>query len=125
MSKNSRVKPVKKPAKTDMNTVLSASDRLKKEQAAKYLARVPEEFVFWSHDGGIFRDLKDLKDALMTMSEENFFYHANTEKNDFCCWIRDVMGDDELAKNLEKASGKEQAGGIVAERYVFLCKQAE
>jgi hypothetical protein len=125
MSKNNRGEPGKKPAKTGINTALEESGRPGKEQAAKYLARVPAEFVFWSHDGSIYRDLKDLEEAFELMSEDTYFYHANTNKNDFSCWIRDIMGDDELAKNLEKASNKGQAAAIVAERYAFLCKFIE
>ena len=35
-----------------------------KEQADKVLAEVPEEYVFWCHDGRIFRDMKDLAEGL-------------------------------------------------------------
>jgi|WetSurMetagenome_2_1015567.scaffolds.fasta_scaffold533771_1 hypothetical protein len=123
MPKSHKVELTKKPAKNITSDVLSTSAKPKKQQAAKFLARVPEEFIFWSHDGCVFRDLKDLNEALASMSEENFCYHSNAAKNDFSCWIRDIIGDEELAKSLKTASGKEQAAGIVAERYTFLSIQ--
>jgi hypothetical protein len=92
----------------------------KTEEERKYLARVPEEFVFWNNDGSIFRDINELKEGLARMSDQTYAYHANAEKNDFTKWVRNIIGDEKLAKDLESATNREQAARIVDERYASL-----
>ena len=94
-----------------------------KEQAEKFLAKVPEEYVFWCYDGRIFRDMKELAEGLVTMSDEVFAYHANPEKNDFSNWVRDVIKDEKLANDLALATSKVQAAGYVATRLTYLIVQ--
>ena len=93
-----------------------------KQEAQKFLAKVPEENVFWCHDGRILRDMRDLGEALAGMSEETFTYHANTDKRDFSNWVRDVIGDTVLAKELENMMDRNQATSIVTERIAILTK---
>ena len=66
-------------------------------EAMQFLVDVPAEYVFWCEDGRVLRNLKDLADALATMSDETFAHHANTEKNDFSRWVRDIIKDEWLA----------------------------
>ncbi len=93
---------------------------MSKEQAVKLLSKVPEEHAFWCHDGSIFRDIKELAEGLVTMSDEVFAYHANPEKNDFSNWVRDVIKDEKLARDLMNSSDREQAAKRVAERVDYL-----
>lgn len=51
-----------------------------KEQAQKFLSKVPEEYVFRCQDGRVLRDMKELAEALTTMTDETFAYHSNIEK---------------------------------------------
>jgi hypothetical protein len=88
----------------------------------KYLEKVPETLVFWCHDGQIFSDLEQLLDGFDRMSEEIFMYHANEDKNDFSCWILDVIGDDTLAKDIIKAKSKTEAKKITQQRYADLTR---
>jgi len=39
-----------------------------KEQAEKFLSKVPEEYVFRCQDGQILRDIKELAEALTTLT---------------------------------------------------------
>ena len=87
-------------------------------RAEKFLARVPQDKVFWSNDGRVLRDMKDLVDALANISDQTFAYHANAIKNDFSNWVRSILEDDKLVSDLEQASNREQAAGIVEERVV-------
>ena len=91
-----------------------------KEQAQKFLSKVPEEHAFWCHDGNMFRDMKGLAEGLVTMSDEVFAYHANPEKSDFSNWVRNVLEDEMLANNLATTSIKAQAAWFVATRLAFL-----
>jgi len=93
-----------------------------KYDAQKFLSKVPEERVFWCHDGRMLRDVKELGEALATMTDETFAYHSNSEKKDFSNWVRDVVGDEKLAKDLENARDRIQAARIVVSRIDILTK---
>ena len=94
-----------------------------KKEATKFLAEVPPEYVFWCHDGRTLRDMKELGKALSTMTEETFAYHVNMEKNDFSNWVRDVIGDEKLASNLQRARNRVQAANQVTSRISVLAKR--
>lgn len=91
----------------------------KKEQAEKLLYKVPEEYVFWCHDGTVFRDLKDLANGLIAMSDETYAYHVTPEINDFSNWVRDVIKDEKLANDLALTSNKVQAAEYVKARMTY------
>ena len=91
-----------------------------KLDAAKLLATVPEEHVFWCRDGHVFRDMSELGESLVSMSDETFAFHVNTEKNDFANWVRDIIGDEKLTRELTKSQNRTQAAQKVAERVDFL-----
>jgi hypothetical protein len=112
-------------AKTSKNTSKKTdASRITKSQARKFLARVPEQSLFWCNDGNILRDLRELGGALAVMSDQTFTYHSNDEKKDFSNWIRDVIGDKNLAQTLESATSREQAARIVEERCSLLVGKA-
>jgi hypothetical protein len=87
-----------------------------KKQPGKPLVKVPAEYVFWCHDGSVFSDLNELAEGLEAMSDEIFAYHSNFEKHDFSNWIRDVVRDEELADDLERAASRLQAAACVIAR---------
>ena len=91
-----------------------------KQQAQKFLAKVPEEYVFWCCDGRILRDMQELADSLSNMSDETFAYHCNSERKDFSNWVRDIIGDQKLAQDLEQALSQVQAAECVAARLALL-----
>ena len=106
-------KKVKSQAKPKRQTI-------PKEQSQKYLAKVPDEYIFWCYGGTTFRDLKEMAEGLVTMSDDVFAYHVNSEKNDFYNWVRDVIEDIELANALLRAAGRLQAAECVAKRINLL-----
>jgi len=85
-------------------------------QNGKLLEKVPAEYVFWCHDGSVYTDVNELAAGLMNMSDDTFAYHSNAEKHDFSNWVRDVIGDEELANNLERAASRLQAAEYIAAR---------
>jgi len=93
------------------------------QEAKRLLADVSEEYVFWCHDGRILRSMKELGDALTTMTDETYTFHANIEKNDFANWVRDVIKDERLAKDLQKAPNQAQAAKLVASKMSILSKR--
>ena len=94
-----------------------------KEQAQKLLAKVPDEYMFRCQDGRILKDMKELEEALATMTDETYAFHANAEKNDFTNWVRDVIGDEKLAKDLGKATNRAQATKQATIRVATLTKR--
>lgn len=96
-----------------------------KLDAGKFLGNVPDEYVFRCHDGGIFRNMRELRDGLEAISDETFGFHANAEKNDFANWVRDVVKDEKLARDLIKAPSRLQAAKSVATRVSSLSAKVE
>lgn len=94
--------------------------KMRRSEAEALLAKVPDEFVFYCNDGRVLRDVKELGEALATMSDETYAYHSNEIKKDFGNWVRDIIKDEELAKELEKALTRAEAARAVAGRVAFL-----
>ncbi len=94
-----------------------------KQEAERLLSNVPEEYVFRCCDGRILRSMQELGDVLNTMSDDTYIFHANTEKNDFTSWVRDIIQDEKLAKDLQKAPNQVQAAKHVASRVAILSKR--
>lgn len=94
--------------------------RISKEEANRRLGDVPDEKRFWCNDGRFVKSLGELEKALKDMSDETFHYHSGEERSDFSNWVRDVIGDDKLARDLGKARSRTQAEQAVAGRIAFL-----
>ncbi|MFH1382293.1 MAG: hypothetical protein ABIH70_05305 [Chloroflexota bacterium] len=94
-----------------------------KQDAKKYLGTVPQEVTFWCIDGRIFKNIQELGEGLVTMSDETFAGHCNQEKCDFSNWVRDVIGDQKLARDLAKVKSKVEAAKAVSDRIATLNKR--
>jgi len=90
------------------------------KDAERMLGNVPEERVFWCCDGRVFRNMRELAEAFDSMSYDTFAHHANQDRCDFGDWVRDVIGDGKLARDLAKSQAPTQAGQRVLERVEFL-----
>ena len=93
---------------------------IKRSDAEKFLAKVPEQNVFWVNDGRVLGDMRELAEALANMSDETFAYHCNEVRKDFSNWLRDIIKDEALAKELEKPLTRTEAAKTVAERVALL-----
>jgi hypothetical protein len=94
--------------------------RISKEEAKRRLGDVPDDKRFWCHDGRSIKNLGELRKALIDMSDETFHYHSGRETNDFSRWIREVVGDEQLANDLGNTKSRLQASQVVAERISLL-----
>lgn len=99
--------------------------RIQKLDAGKLLGDVPAEYVFYCHDGSIFRNMRDLREGLEAVSDDTFAFHVNAGKNDLGNWVRDVIKDEKLARDLSKATGKLEAAKSVAARVSSLSARLE
>jgi hypothetical protein len=94
--------------------------RISREEARRRLADVPDGKRFWCNDGKIIKSLRELGISLKDMSDGTYHYHRGEGKNDFSKWVREVVGDTELAEELGRAESPEQASRAVAKRISFL-----
>jgi hypothetical protein len=94
--------------------------KITKQEAERRLGDVPDDKRFWCRDGKDIRNLRELRKALIDMSDDTFYYHSGEERKDFSNWVRDVIGDDKLARDLSKAKSHMQACQVVTERISFL-----
>ncbi len=94
--------------------------KILKKDAKKMMARVPKEYVFRCSDGRNLKNMQELETALNTMAAETFSYHSNGDKSDFSNWVREIIQDQKLARDLSKADSQSQAAKSVKSRLTFL-----
>jgi hypothetical protein len=104
------------------------SDRMTECQnlnARKLLADVPDEYVFRCHDGAVFRNMRDLRDGLVAITDDTFLFHANADRNDFGNWVSDIINDQKLTRELWKVGSRMEAAKAVATRVSLLSGKVE
>jgi hypothetical protein len=121
MAKTSKANSKKATEASGMAKLSSAKPAVQ-AQSEKYTCKVPECNVFWCHDGQVFHDMLDLVSGFDVMSDETFWYHANDQKNDFVCWIVDVIGDVDLGEQLKKVKNRQKAKEVTKQRYYDLTR---
>ena len=88
-----------------------------KKQMKKALVIASGEQCFWVNNGPVLTNLKELRDALGVISDEQFSYHVSKERNDFAEWVESVLADGECAKALRRT--RTRKGAVrVAEVYL-------
>jgi hypothetical protein len=95
-------------------------DGISKQEALKFLSDVPGEYIFRCCDDRTINNLKQLEDALVTMSDDTYLYHANSENNDFSNWVQDIIGDRKLSNDLRNAKNRSKALAFIKRRVRFL-----
>jgi hypothetical protein len=89
---------------------------------AKLLREIEGNERFFANDGSVIDGLRGLPTALAEMSDDTFMSHANEEKNDFSNWVRDVCGDEKLARDLSTVKTKANAAKKAIARVAMLSK---
>ncbi len=92
------------------------SRKVTREKAIKFLSNVKDGEEFYCCDGSVYRNLRDLANALKTMSNATFAYHVNATKNDFANWIALCIGDTHLAGKISSIKDKNLMRKIILER---------
>lgn len=91
----------------DDKSLLNFDDKESKSVVfPNYKQNVKEEHKFYVHDGKELRNLLELGLAIRHMRDETFAHHVNESKNDFATWIKDCMGETQLANELMKYKTK-------------------
>jgi alpha-amylase len=91
----------------------------KNRMAAKILRALPPEtaFGFNSHSGFIGHtaySLDQFCELLSIVPADSIQYHL--EREDFTCWIREVLGDNELAESIRNCTERQELTNLVCER---------
>jgi hypothetical protein len=84
--------------------------------AKSIMTKVPQNLSFWLCTNENLRSLSDVSDALEKASDEVFRYHVNRDKNDFELWIRDVVRDKDLAREIARVKTRETLIRKISER---------
>ena len=93
---------------------------MRKRITKSVLNDVSDEHAFWCCDGVIIKNLEGLHNALRNMSNETFHHHINHDKNDFSTWVKEVVGDNSLARQLKKAATRSSMEAKVLQRIDWL-----
>ena len=93
---------------------------MRKRITKSMLNDVPDEHAFWCCDGVIIKNLEGLYNALKNMSRETFHHHVAGNKNDFSEWIKNVVGDVTLARQLQKVATRASMEAKVLQRIEWL-----
>src|SRR3989338_8213746 len=80
------------------------------------LSRVPFQVSFWLCTNENLRSLADVSEALQKATDDVFRYHVNRDKNDFEAWIREVIKDKDLAREIARVKTKETLVRKISER---------
>lgn len=80
------------------------------------LARVPINVSFWLCTNENLRSLPELFTSLQKADDEVFRYHVNRDKNDFEVWIRDVLKDKDLAREIARVKTRDTLIRKISER---------
>jgi hypothetical protein len=99
--------------------------RITKTVAENRLGNVPQGKEFWCRDGQVLKSLPQLGVALKQMDEETFRHHSSESRNDFSNWVRDVIGDEKLSRDLLKSATQAQAAKSIEYRIAWLKSKIE
>jgi len=99
--------------------------KIKPAEARHILRKVPTGISFWLCTNEQLRSLNELWKALEGTEDDVFRYHVNRDKNDFEAWIREVIKDKELAREIARIKTKATLIRKINERVEDLKKIAK
>ena len=94
--------------------------RITQSVVMQRLGDVAEDKQFWCQNGQVFKNLHDMEMAFGKMGDDTFHYHASEIRSDFSNWVRDVIGDEKLARDIQNSTTRAQAGKAIASRIAWL-----
>ena len=92
------------------------------EDARRILEKVSASDAFWLCTNHNLRSLTELVETLEGVNDDVFRYHVARDKNDFEVWIREVVLDKELAREIARVKTKETLIRKINERVSYLRK---
>lgn len=83
------------------------SKKITLTRAKNLLKVVPQKESFWLCTNQNLRSLNTLAKALDEVSDDVFRYHVNKYKNDFSTWVRDMISDNDFAREISRIKTKD------------------
>ncbi|MBN2111880.1 hypothetical protein JW707_02145 [Candidatus Woesearchaeota archaeon] len=125
VTKASKKKVLKKKAvaKPSPKAAAKPKQEVYVKVSTKLLGEAPKEYEFYLKDGRRLKNLFELVDALEDMQDDLFKEHVNEMKNDFSNWIKDVFGEVNVAKEIEKISDRIETQKALLKRLIEAAKQ--
>lgn len=90
------------------------------QEARQFLQGVDPSVAFYINGGGLVNSLEELAAALVSMEDQTYKFHANSDKNDFANWIKEIVKDQNLAKEMLRARNRTSAARKVSSRIQLL-----
>ncbi|MCF7861491.1 chemotaxis protein CheW [Candidatus Woesearchaeota archaeon] len=84
------------------------------------LKDVDPNFHFRTHDGKQIKNVHELLQYINGLDEEAFKVYVNEEKNDFYMWIKNSVGDEELACNIKDIKNKNDISTSLVRRLLSI-----
>ena len=91
----------------------------------KELKEAPEGKYFYVHNGMTLRNLDELAVSLELMDGKIFEYHVNNDKNDFSNWVKEVIKEEDLAKELFDIKSKTASAERIKKYITRVSKKEE
>jgi len=118
-AQESAKEPEEKPsAPPDHEGILAPPDRISSDISSEdYFVKIVEPEKVLSLDNGmIVMSMENLYDEINAMSPDEFGHYVDQDKNTFALWIKDAVGDGELASKMIKVKDKEKAMKLLEAR---------
>ena len=109
LRKKEKTKETQAPPETVTQAEPEFLKEIDTEQQQKTTAE--PELSLWLNDGRIIRSIPELRQALKTTTNKTYTQHH--EKNDISDWVRDIIGNAQLAAELTTAKNKKEALKII------------
>ena len=77
------------------------------EKDAQSLRTLPDDEAFWLCNNQTVHSLHELAEMLPELDDTTFRYHIQRDRNDFEDWIKNVIGDRELAREIARVKTKQ------------------
>ena len=61
------------------------------------------QHYFYLNNGKKLKNIAELMESLKDMDQDLFSFHVNEQRNDFASWVRDVFGEKELARRINRS----------------------
>lgn len=88
-----------------------------------YLKEVDSEHYFLAANGMVIKSLEELAVGVEGMDNHTFKHHVNHQRNDFVNWIRDIIKDEILAKELSEIKEKHLTALVLMKRIKNIKKE--
>ena len=75
-----------------------------------------EKNFFYTCNNSVLKSTQEMLDWIKNTDDKSFYYHINSERNDFAGWVKKILRDSVLSKKLEKLKNREEIIEAIKQR---------